>query len=58
MGAPAIELKYQARYIGEVRRRDGRSPEALSRSRSTTKRPVPGARVGVACHQVVQGAIA
>jgi hypothetical protein len=38
----AIELVYQARYIGEVRHRDARSPEAVPRSRSTTRRPVPG----------------
>ena len=38
----AIELVYQARYIGEVRHRDVRSPEAVPRSRSTTRRPAPG----------------
>jgi hypothetical protein len=38
----AIELVYQARYIGEVRHRDARSPEAVPRSRSTTRRPAPG----------------
>ena len=34
--------KRYARYIGEVRRRDARSPEAEPRSRSTTRRPAPG----------------
>jgi sugar phosphate isomerase/epimerase len=38
----AIELVYQARYIGEVRHRDARSPEAVPRSRSTTRRPALG----------------
>jgi len=38
----AIELVYQARYIGEVRHRDARSPEAVPRSRSATRRPAPG----------------
>jgi hypothetical protein len=38
----AIELVYQARYIGEVRHRDARRTEAVPRSRSTTRRPVPG----------------
>src|SRR4029077_19926631 len=37
----AIALVYQARYIGEVRHRDARSPEAVPKSRSTTRRPAP-----------------
>ena len=40
----AIELYTQARCIGEVGHRDARSPEAVPRSRSTTRRPAPGAR--------------
>ena len=38
-----IELAYQARYIGEVRHRDARSPEAVLRSRSTTEEASSGA---------------
>jgi hypothetical protein len=38
----AIELEYQARYIGEVWHRDARSPEAVPRSRSTTRTLAPG----------------
>ena len=34
-------LVYQARYIGEVRHRDVRSPEAVPRSRSTATMPAP-----------------
>jgi hypothetical protein len=53
----AIELVYQARCIGEVRRRDARSPEAeveIHHDEASS-----GARVGVGCHQTVQlGAIA
>jgi|ERR1700678_1025974 hypothetical protein len=49
----AIDLVYQARYIGEVRHRDARSPEAVPRVRST-RRTNSGARVGVRCHQVVE----
>ncbi len=37
----AIELVYQAGYVGEVRHRDARSPEAVPRSRFTTRRPAP-----------------
>ena len=38
----AIEMVYQARCIGEVRHRDARSPDAVPRLRSTTRRPAPG----------------
>ena len=37
-----VYAKSQARYSGEVRHRDARSPEAVPRSRSTTRRPAPG----------------
>ena len=40
-GALAVR-SYQARYIGEVRNRDARSPEAVPRSGSTTRRPATG----------------
>ena len=51
--AESIELVYQARYIGEVRHRDARSPEAVE-VEIHYEEASSGARVGVGCHQVVE----